>query len=739
VRNGPFSSLKSRVAGLVLVTVIEGLGVYWWLRFQDEGDLGLAFILLFGGELLETATLGMPLGRAQTPIPVGDPFGARRHRRRFAAIFFVAFVAELAIWTAWLWVATDIDLPIIGRGYDEPLVGAAVLLVTMHLKHQLEASALLDFGYFKGFWRCTAGSIAEVAGAAWCLALIEDDKLVLAAGALALGFLVEHWLLVYRQLYRAVAERDISVPRPSLPPERLVGRLAGFVAKRTRLLSRFLQSFGPIDRFLNWLAIDRLVKRVPPRPNPVSTKAAYTSWGSLIDRTYSGRYLPPTKGLGHPPVDDVAALFRRDDKIPDDEIALCPKSTVLFTSFAQWFVDGFLRTERTKGALLRNTRRNESGHDIDLAQLYGLDGRMTNVLREHSRGRLCSQIIEDEEYPPYLCCGGRIRLKYLGVLPTPIGFERIAPADRDRMFAMGTDVHSLGFTAFNVLFLREHNRIAAELERSHPTWSDERLFDTTRIILIVVLLKVVVEDYINHIAASYFRFRLPAPATFARAPWFRQNWMAIEFNLLYRWHSLVPPKIKVGGCKLDVERMLVANDVLIAKGLRTFMLDASAQRAGRIGLFNNDPHLVDTADKPSIEQARIAQLRSYNDYRELSSLPRLRSFSEFSTDKRVGPRLHDLYDHVDDVEYYVGLFAEEAGLYEVLPKLMLTMVSFDALSQLVTNPLLAPRVYGPDAFTATGLDIIDSSDSIATLIRRNVPSTRKGDYFSLTRKDYDGP
>ena len=691
--------------------------------------------MLFVGEVLETSSLAVPIRREQAAIPPLDPFGVGLRQRRYEARFLIASVAELAIWTSWLWVATDVDLPILEPGLNEPVIGVAFLLVTMHLKHQLEASTLDDIAYFTRFWRCTLGSIAEVAAAAGCLALIEDGKLALAAGALALGLLIEHWLLVYRQLFPVLADRDISVPRLRRPPLPLFDRIVEFLVTRWRWFFRILRHIGPVDRFLNRLVITAQIGRVVPRPNPLSTMEKYTSWSSLTDRTWSGRYLPPTIRLEEPSVDEVAALFRRDD----DEIALCPKSTVLFTSFAQWFVDGFLRTQRqTNPKVERDTRRNESGHDLDLAQLYGLDAKATNVLRARCGGRLASRKINGEEFPPYLCKGGVIRSWYKDVLPVPIGFEEMGPADRDQLFAMGTDVHSIGFTAFNVLFLREHNKIAAALERDHPTWDDERLFQTARIILLVVLMKIIVEDYINHIAASYFQFRFPAPATFAKAAWFRQNWMAIEFNLLYRWHPLVPKTIDIGGCRLDVKRMLVANDVLTDKGLRRFMLDASGQAAGRMSLFNTDPDIVEQADTRSIEQARVAKLCSYNDYRELASLPRLRSFSEFSTDERVGERLRDVYGRVENVEFYVGLFAEEAGPYDVLPKLMHALVAFDAFSQLLTNPLLAPRVYGPDTFTPTGLDIIARTKSLKCLIQRNTDAC-ESDYISLTREDYRGP
>jgi len=160
VRKNPFSTRKSRIFGLVLVTLLEALGVYWWLYFQDDGQLALAFGVLLVGEMLETTSLAVPLRRARDPIPPLDPFGVGIHQRRSDARFLIASVAELAIWTSWLWVATDVDLPILEPGLNEPVIGVAFLLVTMHLKHQLEASTLADTGYFTRFWRCSWGSIA---------------------------------------------------------------------------------------------------------------------------------------------------------------------------------------------------------------------------------------------------------------------------------------------------------------------------------------------------------------------------------------------------------------------------------------------------------------------------------------------------------------------------------------------------------------------------------------------------
>ena len=121
--------------------------------------------------------------------------------------FLAATFVELGIWVGWLVVAIEVN----------QVVGAVVLLVLMHLKHQIEISTLRDTSYFKNFFGGTIASAAEAAGAVACLALIIDDRPELAAAALAAGFVVEHALLM-TELRSAIAERDVSVPRLRPPP-----------------------------------------------------------------------------------------------------------------------------------------------------------------------------------------------------------------------------------------------------------------------------------------------------------------------------------------------------------------------------------------------------------------------------------------------------------------------------------------------------------------------------------------
>ena len=425
-------------------------------------------------------------------------------------------------------------------------------------------------------------------------------------------------------------------------------------------------------------------------------------------------------------------LFQRPPKMQP-----CPKSTVLFASFAQWFVDGFLVTWRLPAGG-RDALRNHSGHDIDLAQLYGRTDAVTDALRAKDGGRLRSIEIRGEEYPEYLCERGRPKREF-AALPKPLGFDDMTPAERNRLFAMGGDPVSLGFTAFNVLFLREHNRIAGELGVAHPGWGDERLFKTARNVLTVVLLKIVVEDYINHISGVYFRFQLPRRGEFSTAPWMRPNWMAIEFDLLYRWHSLLPKRLQVGAHEIPIKDSLGRTDILTEQGLRTFMLDASAQRAGRVSLFNTDEFLVSVAERPTVEAGRRAQLRSFNDYRELCGLPRLKNFGQFSTSKKVGKRLCKLVRPRRRRRVLRRAVRRRGGPLRGAAAADDRDGRLDAFSQALMNPLLGPQMDGELTFSQTGLDIIADTKNLESVIRRNVGPCLDDDYFSLTRKGYVGP
>ena len=176
----------------------------------------------------------------------------------------------------------------------------------------------------------------------------------------------------------------------------------------------------------------------------------------------------PARAVRKPSSDEVLQLFVRDGEHDP------PKSTVLFAYVAQWFTDGFLRSDRSvvdprtgKIKEPRDITRNESTHEVDLAQLYGLTAVDTAMLRaSEERALLDYQLINGEAYPRDMFDEHGSRLpRYEHLRMVGPGKEHVDPGE---LLAMGSDAANtqIGYAMVNTLFLREHNRIAREIRKA---------------------------------------------------------------------------------------------------------------------------------------------------------------------------------------------------------------------------------------------------------------------------------
>jgi prostaglandin-endoperoxide synthase 2 len=513
-------------------------------------------------------------------------------------------------------------------------------------------------------------------------------------------------------------------------------------------LSGAINAIGPLRRFVSRKIINGAAYATPPRPRSISMAAGYTTWPGLTDRRYSGRHLAPASGKdvpAHPDLEEVVDLFRRRKMIPATDTSL------LFPFFAQWFVDSFLRTKWEDGED-RRFRENESNHEIDLCQIYGASEIQTTMLREGAGGRLRTQTINGEEWPSPLFeeregtleLAERYRRKpeqdelnpAVPGLYTPANFGRVTakwtPDDKRHAFAVGLEHgnSTLGNVAMNTLFLREHNRIAGILEEAHrgdSDWDDERIFQTARNTTMVVLLNIVIGDYIGHITPIDIHLEAK-PGLAEKERWYRNNWMAVEFALLYRWHDLIPDTFELDGQTLDAVQMLRANRLAVGAGLDRLLLDASRQKAGRIGLGNTAAFLVDPppdVKRMSLKMARACGLPSYNRYRRYYGLKPIETFEALTRETEMAARLKALYGTMDRLEWFVGIFAEGYGKREMMGELLTTMVANDAFTQALTNPLLAEAVYNEHTFGKEGLETIRNTRTLAEVIVRNTGISEK--------------
>lgn len=587
--------------------------------------------------------------------------------------------------------------------------------------------------------------------------------------------------------------RDTRVPPEPRPS--WIGRLTApllALVDRWPGLARLVERVPPLQRWINRRIIDGVTSSTPPRPLPLSlwtpgpaavprvadpppTEDAFVSWTGLVDRTFTGRHLPPISEAAVAALPErarVEALFARD------AFAESGKTTALFCFFAQWFTDSFLRTHPT------DARKNTSNHEIDLCQIYGLGPGAAWRLREHRGGRLKAREGQPLQpggvppiYPDFLADPVTLEVKdeYAGISFDPIlatSFEHSDPPhgfardlremlkrigdwtqtdDRWRMhYAAGLERanSTIVYSAINTIFLREHNRLAGELAGHYPEMvarpdGDDRLFETARNINIVLLLKIIVEDYINHLAASPFRLRLEQG--FAdRCRWYRANRISLEFNLLYRWHAMVPDRFELQGKVLTDREFRFNNALLEEVGVEAVLDAAASQPAGRLKL-RNTPCFLLPAEASTIALGRQFRLAGFNAYRRRWNLPSYRSIADLAEgDDELIAELTALYPDLDGVpgvervELSVGLLAEKRKHRQVLSPLLLSMVASDAFSQALTNPLLASYVYGADAFTGFGIREIERTHSFADLVERNrTPGSRRVD-ATFSNRAFDG-
>ncbi|MEI9936886.1 MAG: peroxidase family protein [Pseudomonadota bacterium] len=503
-----------------------------------------------------------------------------------------------------------------------------------------------------------------------------------------------------------------------------------------------------VRRFVSREYTDYLATRTPPRPTGYSLvsdlpKPAvgegpitdYVSWRSLTDHKFSARHLPPiaaadTRAVEPPASSDgqwdaTTELWRRRGRMDP-----CSRSSVLFAFFAQWFTDSILQVDAS------DRRKNTSTHDIDLCQIYGQTEATTSLLRSRDPaqpGQLAHRLINGEEYLDLLFeendgelepKSSYAELPYVvrangepSVLDTVLG-----EAFRDRkasLYATGLDRgnSSVGYVAVSTLFMREHNRLCRELSREYPGWDSDRVFQTARNINIVILLKLLLSDYINHILGEQL-FQLE-PAFADRRAWYRPNWIAVEFDLLYRWHGLVPDELTLGGVAYEPNQFRYNNPLLEELGLGQSLSGVSALPAGRIGL-GNTPEFLLGAEYESVRMSRLFRLASYNDYCERFSLPRVTRFDDLSKNPDLVRRLQEMYGSVDKLEYLVGIYAEDGEDGVILGRLMARMVAYDAITQIYSNPLICSDMYHEGTFTKLGLQAIEDATSLQALVNRNV-------------------
>ncbi|MBK7342029.1 MAG: T9SS type A sorting domain-containing protein [Saprospiraceae bacterium] len=304
---------------------------------------------------------------------------------------------------------------------------------------------------------------------------------------------------------------------------------------------------------------------------------------------------------------------------------------------------------------------------IDASTVYGSDEDRATWLRTFS--------------------GGRLKISYGNLLPwntttgeygapiDPAAPEMAMPLPNVKKWFVAGDVRANEnpfLTSLHTVFVREHNRLCAELEISHPTWTDEQLYQHARRLVAGLVQQIVYGEWLPALGMEvpvyslYDPFTNPGIMNVFSAAAYRYghttiNSLLVRMNddgyyiaqgdLLLRDAFFNPTAIQdVDGIEPYLIGMATVVqqdfDCKVIDDLRNFLF-------GKPGAGGMDLAAI------NIVRGRERGLADYNSIRADFGLQPFTDFTEFSADPLMNQTLEFVYGSVDQVDPWVGMLAED--------------------------------------------------------------------------------
>uniref|UniRef100_A0A8C4N3U7 Prostaglandin G/H synthase 2 n=1 Tax=Eptatretus burgeri TaxID=7764 RepID=A0A8C4N3U7_EPTBU len=458
-------------------------------------------------------------------------------------------------------------------------------------------------------------------------------------------------------------------------------------------------------------------------PPTYNADYGYKSWEAYSNISYFTRLLPPvpqdcptpmgTTGKKElPDAQQLAERFLlRRSFIPDPQ-----GSNLLFTFFAQHFTHQFFKTDFKRGPGFTKAL----GHGVDLSHIYGDTLDKQHKLRLHNDGKLKFQMINGEAYPPL-------------VSEAPVDMIYPPHVPEEARFAVGHEIFGLvpGLMLYGTLWLREHNRVCDILHADHPKWDDERIFQTARLILIGETIKIVIEDYVQHLSGYHFKLKFDPKLLFGQSFQY-SNRISVEFNHLYHWHGLNPDSFRIGKQEYQYSQFLFNNTILLNHGIRGLLEAFNVQQAGRIGGGQNIHASILHVATASIKHGRKMRFQSLNQYRKHFGLKPYHSFEQLTGDTEMAADLAKLYSDINAMEFYLGLMVEKPRPEALFGETMVEAGAPFSLKGLMGNAICSPEYWKPSTFGGNrGFEIVNSA-SLRRLVCLNLARALSGCCISCT-------
>jgi peroxidase len=340
----------------------------------------------------------------------------------------------------------------------------------------------------------------------------------------------------------------------------------------------------------------------------------------------------------------------------------------------------------TTGTSTSNPRQqvNVDTSFLDLSQVYGSTQTVADALRTFSGGQLK---VSPGNMLPYNN-STYFSVQQLAALNMANDPQAVPAAT---LFAAG-DVRAnenIELTALQTLFVRNHNRIAAELQAEHPKWSDEQLYQEARKLNIATEQMITYNDYLPDLLgkkaiASYTGYKPnvnPAIATEFSTVAFRFGHSLLSNEIqrqdnngnnindpagapidlatdFFDPYLLNPAGVvgPTGQTSTDIDPILKgdadgdaqAMDVLAINEIRNLLFANGAAVDNGQDLIARD-----------IQRARDDGIGTYNQVRVALGLPAVTSFAQITSNVTVQNELQALYGTVANIDPFVGGMAED--------------------------------------------------------------------------------
>jgi len=227
-------------------------------------------------------------------------------------------------------------------------------------------------------------------------------------------------------------------------------------------------------------------------------------------------------------------------------------------------------------------------------------------------------------------------------------------------------------TALQTLFVREHNRIAANLATANPTWTDEQLFQKARATVIGELQAITYNEWLPALLGSglgpcrgYDPTTNPAISTEFATAGFRFGHSMLGNDIEFLGNDGRPVADAVELADAFFNPALVS-----AHGIDPLLKYLASDPASEV-----DTKVVDgvrnlrltvpggsvTLDLASlnVQRGRDHGLSDYNATRVALGLPTVTDFGQITANKGLQQSLKDLYGTVKNIDLWVGVLAED--------------------------------------------------------------------------------